>query len=107
MNPDSSILVQDLRVTARRLSALLDEMDEERRHLLIAVSDLLEFQQAAVQLVSDHVDSEHGRRRASILIEQFRRPTIAVSKVREAALAFSTQPRQRDLPLPPFVSAAR
>lgn len=80
--------------TKATVSALLDE----RRDLLAAVSDLLAFQVEAMHVISSVAWPNGSARQVEGLVEQYRRPTPAIAKVRGAALATVT-PEQRELPL--------
>jgi hypothetical protein len=95
--------VHDVRKALHHADELVTQLLEERQNLLAACGDLLSFQvesMAAIESVGTVGMTDAFNRRVASLREQYRRPTPAIVKVREAVFSFiGSQPEQHELPL--------
>lgn len=91
----------DLRCKMDHANAQLIALIDERTSLITAVIDLLAFQREAMDVISSVGWPNGSARRVEGLVDQFRRPTVAIAKAR-ALVSKVEQPEQHELPLAPL-----
>lgn len=76
------MIEHDLPSALTRAKCLSNTLLEEREDLIFAVRDLLDFQREAMQLISRYAWPSDSLRAVEGLVDQFRRPTPAIARVK-------------------------